>query len=165
MILEPGELTVMPRPHARHQRVMKGLLRALGAVDADGDGDGWWILAELEVRFGERLLVPDLLGYRVASVPELPDENPLRIVPEWTCEILSPTSARDDRLKKLRLYAQEGVAWTWIVDPVARSIECFESARGLPQQVAVAAEGETARLPPFDLPIVVDRIWGKAAKV
>jgi len=93
MILEPGELTVMPRPHARHQRVMKGPLRALGAIDADGDGDGWWILAEVEVRFGERLLVPDLSGYRVANVPELPEENPLPIAPEWTCEILSPSSA------------------------------------------------------------------------
>ena len=75
----------------------------------------------------------------------------------------SRRAARDDGLKR-RLYAQEGVAWTWIVDPVARSIECFESASGLPKQVAVAADGDTVRLPPFDLPIVVERLWGKTAK-
>jgi len=30
--------------------------------------------------------------------------------------------------------------------------------------VAVAADGDTVRLPPFDLPIVVERLWGKTAK-
>lgn len=161
MILEPGELTVMPRPHPRHQRAMKGLLRALGACDVDGGGTGWWILSEVEVRLpDDRLVVPDLLGYRVERVPELPDENPLRVVPDWTCEILSPGSVRDDRLKKLRIYAAHGVRWTWIVDPDARSVECFESIDQLPRQALVAQEGETLSLPPFDLPIAIDAIWG-----
>ena len=58
MILEPGELTVMSRPHPRHQRAMKGLLRALGERDIDAGGTGWWILSEVEVRFpDDRLAV------------------------------------------------------------------------------------------------------------
>ena len=160
MILEPGELTVMPRPHARHQRAMKGLLRALSPRDVDAGGSGWWILSEVEVRFpSDRLLVPDLSGFRVERVPELPDENPLLVVPDWACEILSPGSVRDDRLKKLRIHAAEGVEWTWIVDPQVRTVECFRAANGLPQQVAVAAGGQ-ASLPPFDLPIIIDALWG-----
>ena len=161
LILDPGELTVMSRPHARHQRAMLGLAHALGPYSIDRGGTGWWILAEVEVRFpDDRLLVPDLLGYRVERVPELPDENPLRIVPDWACEILSPGTARDDRLKKLRIYAAHQVQWTWIVDPDARTIECFEAVDRLPRQTLVAQEGETVALPPFDLPIEVDSIWG-----
>jgi len=51
---------------------------------------GWWILSEVELRLDHRLLVPDMLGFRVERVPELPDENPLRIISDWCCEILSP---------------------------------------------------------------------------
>lgn len=161
MILEPGELTVMSRPHPRHQRAMKGLLRALGPRDVDAGGSGWWILGEVEVRLpDDRLVVPDLLGYRVERVPELPDENPIRVVPDWACEILSPGTVRDDRLKKLRIYAAHQVPWTWIVDPDARTIECFEAVEGLPRQTQVAQEGETVALPPFDLPIAIDSLWG-----
>lgn len=163
MILSPGELTVMPRPHPRHQRAMKGLLRALGPADVDAAGHGWWILSEVEVRFVDnRLLVPDLLGYRVERVPELPDENPLRLVPDWTCEILSPTTIRIDRLQKLRIYASHGVPWTWIVDPDTRSVECFEAVDCLPRQAQVAQEGERGVLPPFDLPLDIDSLFGVA---
>ena len=161
MILEPGELTVMSRPHPRHQRAMKGLLRALGPQDVDAGGTGWCILGEVEVRFpDDRLVVPDLLGYRVERVAALPDENPIRIVPDWACEILSPGSVRDDRLRKLRIHAAHHVPWTWIVDPDAHTIECFESVDGLPRQTRVAQEGETVALPPFDLPIAIDALWG-----
>lgn len=112
----------------------------------------------------DRLVVPDLLAYRAERVPELPDDNPLLIAPDWACEILSPGSARDDRLKKLRIYASHDVRWTWIVDPDARSVECFESVERLPRQTLVAQEGETVALPPFDLPIAIDRLWGAPAR-
>ena len=164
MILEPGEITVMSRPHPRHQRVMKGLISALAGRDADLGGVGWWILTEVEVRLDNRLLVPDMLGFRVERVPELPDENPLRVVPDWCCEILSPTSARDDRLKKLRIYAAHDVRWTWIVDPEARTVECYESVDRLPRQAVVAELGETVALPPFDLAIAIDKLWGAASQ-
>jgi Uma2 family endonuclease len=156
MILDPGELTVMGRPHPRHQRSMHAIRRALGERDIDSGGAGWWILSEIEVRLpDDRLVVPDILGYRVDRVPELPDENPLSIVPDWACEILSPGSVRIDRLKKLRIYAMHDVRWTWIVDPDARTVECFEAVDRLPRQALVAEDGQTVTLPPFDLPIAI----------
>jgi len=45
--------------------------------------------------------VPDLAGWRVERVPDLPDENPLTVLPDWCCEILSPRTARDDKRLKL----------------------------------------------------------------
>ncbi len=159
-ILDAGALTVLPRPHPRHQRAMQGVLRAVRPRNVDDGGTGWWILTEVEVRFADdRLLVPDLVGWRVERVPDMPDENPIRVVPDWACEIVSPGSARIDRLKKLRIYAQHRVPWVWIVDPEARSVECFETVGGLPRQSVVAEEGDEAALPPFDLPIDVGAIW------
>ena len=161
-ILEPGELSVMSRPHPRHQRVLKGLLRALAHHDIDAGGRGWWILSEVEVRFADdRLLVPDLMGFRVEDVPDFPDENPLTVMPAWTCEILSPSTAREDRLKKLRTYAQHRIQWTWVVDPATRCIECFESVDRLPRQTQVADGTDATSLPPFDLPIDLGQIWGR----
>ncbi|MBL8739822.1 MAG: Uma2 family endonuclease [Myxococcales bacterium] len=165
MILEPGRLTVMPRPHPKHQRAMMGLFRGLASRDTDAGGSGWWLLAEVEVRLDDRLLVPDIVGYRVERVPELPSDNPLRIVPDWACEIISPSSARDDRLKKLRIYASYGVRWTWIVDPDARTVECYEAVDRLPTQTVVAEPGETVSLPPFDLPLEIDTLWGAGPQV
>lgn len=168
MILEPGQLTVMPRPHPKHQRALAVLRHALAPRDADLGGAGWWLLSEIEVRLGERLLVPDILGYRVETLPEPPADNPMLATPDFCCEILSPSSARDDRLRKLRIYAAHGVRWTWLVDPDARSIECYEAVDGLPRQAVVAAAGDATAgdaaaspvLPPFDLPLAIDALWG-----
>lgn len=160
MILEPGELTVMPRPHPKHQRALAAIRHALAPRDADLGGSGWWLLSEIEVRLGERLVVPDIVGYRVETLREPPDENPMTVTPDFCCEILSPSTARDDRLKKLRIYAASGVGWTWLVDPEARTIECYEAAGGLPRQAVVAASGERAALPPFELEVEVDALWG-----
>lgn len=63
-------------------------------------------------------------------------------------------------MQKLRTYAQHGVAWTWLVDPEARTVECFEAVAQLPRQSVVASDGDTLSLPPFDLPVAIDAIWG-----
>jgi Uma2 family endonuclease len=46
----------------------------------------------------------------------------LRIVPTLVGEILSRSTARRDRTKKKAVYARNGVAEYWIIDPDARSV-------------------------------------------
>jgi Uma2 family endonuclease len=46
-------------------------------------------------------------------------------------EILSPSQAGYDRVTKARRYAAHGVPHYWIVDPRARSIECFRLDKGM----------------------------------
>jgi Uma2 family endonuclease len=103
--------------------------------------------------------VPDLSGFRVERVPELPDENPLTILPDWCCEILSPSTARDDVTLKLPLYAKAGVPWIWIVDPTHRFIEVFETVGGRPALTATATSDERVVLPPFEGEIAVGAWW------
>jgi len=37
----------------------------------------------------------------------MPLDEPIRVVPDWVCEILSPTTRRHDLLIKLPYYAKE----------------------------------------------------------
>lgn len=163
-ILEPGVIETMSRPGKAHRWTARKALQALSSFDVIQGGTGWWIEVEVEVRFGPRLLVPDLSGWRVERVPELPDENPIEIVPDWTCEFLSSTTARKDRLVKLPRYAREGVRWIWLVDPGLRTIEVYErEADGRPALTVTAENADTVVLPPFDGEISVASWWLPAA--
>lgn len=116
--------------------------------------------AEAEIRFPlGRLAVPDLCGFRVERVPELPRENPLTILPDWCCEVLSPSTARDDRHIKLPLYATSGVAWIWLVDPDQRLVEVYESVQGRPALTRTAVADERVVLPPFEGEIDLALWW------
>lgn len=55
-----------------------------------------------------------------------PDVRPIDTPPSWVCEIISPTSVRQDRVAKRRWYAAAGIAHYWIVDPDARTLEALE---------------------------------------
>lgn len=162
-ILTPGELRItMGRPGKKHRRAAQVLYVALGSRDANVGGTGWWIELEPEVRFGERLFVPDLAGWRVERVPELPEENPISIVPDWCCEVLSPSNAADDIRVKLPTYIVSGVPSVWIVEPIGRTVQVFASQDGKPVLLTAASDEEAARLPPFDLEIDVRRLWVSA---
>lgn len=159
-ILVPGTLRTMSRPASGHRRAAQGLFRCLGGADAADGGSGWWIEVEAEIRFPlDRLLVPDLSGWRVERVPRMPRDNPLRILPDWVCEVLSPSTAQVDRGAKLPLYIASGVEHVWLVDPEARLVEVFTSSEGRPVLVASATEAAVATLPPFGLEIAVERLW------
>ena len=158
-IIDPGVLRTMSRPGKAHRRSQRQALEALRGHDASVGGAGWWIEVEVEVRFGQRLLVPDLCGWRVERVPELPDENPLTIVPDWCCEVLSPRTARDDKRLKLPLFARSGVPWSWLVDPALRLVEVYQTLNGLPALVTTAQEDERRVLPPFELEISLEGWW------
>jgi Uma2 family endonuclease len=158
-IIEPGEIRTMSRPLARHRRAAGQCYRALGGADEASGGSGWWIEQEPAVRFGERLANPDIAGWRVERSPEPPDGYPITLVPDFCCEVLSPSTARDDRLIKLPLYARSGVEWIWLIDPSLRAVEVYQAERGNPMMVAGAKDAEATRLPPFDLEISLARFW------
>jgi hypothetical protein len=41
----------------------------------------------------------------------------VRVLPDWICEVISPTRAKDDTARKLRLYHRLAIGHYWIVDP------------------------------------------------
>ena len=72
------------------------------------------------------ILVPDLAGWKRDLVPNLPTSNAyFEIAPNWVCEVLSPSTAGIDRVKKLPIYAREKVNHVWLIEPVAKTLEVY----------------------------------------
>ncbi len=159
-ILAPNVLRTMSRPGKRHRRAALLCLDGLRSFNANVGGTGWWIEVEAEVRLpAKRLVVPDLIGYRVERVPELPDENPLTILPDWVCEIFSPSTATDDIAIKLPLYARCGIPWIWLVDPINHLVQVYETIDRRPALTAIARDDERVALPPFGIEFDVGPFW------
>jgi Uma2 family endonuclease len=124
------ELVASPRPLAAQTRAAFMLGVELGEqLDPRRGGNGrWCFLRAPELHLGRDVLVPDLAGWRRDRVtqPLTPDEPFLTVAPDWVCEVLSPVTLSLDRVRKLPLYAQHGVACAWFIDPEARTLEVFQ---------------------------------------
>lgn len=124
-----GELYTQPRPagpHALAASTVEGELYGPYHKGRGGPG-GWWILVEPELHFvrDTEVLVPDIAGWRRERMPVLPQDHRFEVVPDWVCEILSPSTQRKDRVTKMKAYARHGVAFLWLVDPLARILETY----------------------------------------
>jgi Uma2 family endonuclease len=121
-----GQLRLQPRPAKPHAAAASALGEELGPPfkrGRNGPG-GWIILDEPELHLGDDILVPDLGGWRRTRMPALVADEPFfTLAPDWVCEVLSPRTAQLDRAEKLPVYARERVPYTWLVDPLARTLE------------------------------------------
>ncbi len=147
-----GTLYTHPRPAMPHARAGSGLGALIGGPFDYGRGGpgGWWIVDEPELHLGDDIVVPDLAGWRRARMPEFPDTAYCERAPDWVCEVLSPSTRALDRGAKQSIYAREGVAHLWLVDPEARSLEAFvlrDSGWALLDKLS---GGAPVSLPPFD---------------
>lgn len=149
-----GELYTQPRPSGPHAAAESGMQTRIGGPFRYGDNGpgGWWILVEPELHFirDVEVAVPDLAGWRRERMPDLPKDHRFEVVPDWVCEILSPSTAKKDRAVKLPCYAQYGVAHAWLVDPEARTLEAYELREGAWMLIAVLKDDDAVSLPPFD---------------
>ena len=147
-----GTLYTHPRPampHAYASSYLGGeLIGSFGR--RHGDPGGWWIVFEPELHFDEDILVPDLAGWRRERMPEFPDTAYVTLAPDWVCEVLSPSTRKLDLCGKRPVYAREGVAHLWLVDPLARTLEAFELREGAWVLIATAADADPVSIPPFD---------------
>lgn len=159
-----GELWALPRPAFGHSRVTSRLGAELGGPFDLGRGGpgGWIILDEPELHLQSDVLVPDLAGWRRERMPVEPAaETPfLTMAPDWVCEVLSPSTARLDRVKKWRSYLRERVNWLWLIDPLGRTLEAYRLEGEQYQSVGTWEAGERARVAPFDA-IELDLLWGR----
>lgn len=97
------------------------------------------------------VLVPDIAGWRRERMLTPPMDHRFTVVPDWVCEILSPSTARKDRVLKLRIYAQLGVPHCWLLDPLARTLEVLELRDDGHWLVAATfVDAEPVRAVPFD---------------
>jgi Uma2 family endonuclease len=123
-----GTLYIMPRPAPRHANASSVLGGELSGPFQRGRGGpgGWWILDEPELQLlPKEPIVPDLAGWRVERMPELPETAYFTLVPDWVCEVLSRSTERIDRNEKLPYYAEHGVRQVWLLDPIDKHLEVY----------------------------------------
>ena len=109
-------------------------LRILGGPSGGRDrgNSDWWILIDPEVHFvyDTEVTVPDLSGWRRERIPYPPEGHRIEVVPDWVCEILSPSTARKDREVKMPLYAHYGMPHAWLIDPGEQTLEVYRLDAG-----------------------------------
>jgi Uma2 family endonuclease len=153
-----GELHTMPRPgrpHTNTASLLGGELHGPFRRGRGGPG-GWVLLDEPEIHLGPKpdKVVPDLAGWRRERMPDATGPSNASahydVVPDWICEILSPSTEATDRGKKMRIYRREGVGHAWLINPVTRTLEVYrlETARWV--LLDTFEEDAVVRAEPFD---------------
>ncbi|HEX6277027.1 MAG TPA: Uma2 family endonuclease, partial [Polyangiaceae bacterium] len=153
----------MPRPRGAHQWTILHVGSRVGSPFGDGRGGpgGWWILPEPGIELPNTPEIsPDLAGWRRERMPSLPENEPIRVVPDWVCEILSPSTQRHDLLIKKPYYARVGVAFHWLIDRSARTLTAYRLESGRWLELGVYGDEREARIEPFDaVALDVSSFW------
>jgi Uma2 family endonuclease len=150
-----GSIVTMPAPLPRHAHAQGTVRSLVGGPYHDDHGrggpGGWWILLEVDIRLSAHDIVrPDLSGWRRERLPDPWDTRPLDVVPDWICEVLSPSNVAHDRVTKRHLYAEHGVPFYWLIDPIARTLEALRLHEGVWVDAGTFDETAAVNVPPFD---------------
>jgi Uma2 family endonuclease len=159
-----GELVTSPRLATPHARAYSVIGQDLSPFDrrpgSPGGPGGWWLLDEPELHFGEDVLVPDLAAWRQERMPTIPRAPFIALAPDWACEVISPSTGRIDRSRKMHIYARERVRNLWFVDPLARTLEVYRLEGDRWIVASTHGGDEIVRAEPFDaLEIGLERWW------
>jgi len=159
-----GRLHTQPRPAIPHAIAGSVLGAELVGPFQKGKGGpgGWWIIDKPEIHFVRdvEMAVLDLAGWRRERMPYPSEDQRCEVVPDWVCEILSPSTARKDREVKMPLHASYGVRYAWLIDPVKRTLETYQIDAGTWVEIGRFADANQVRIPPFEaVPIDLEDLW------
>ena len=116
-----GNFYVPPSPAIPHQVLAFELAKRLDVPAREAGG--YVFMAPLDVRLADHSIVqPDVIYVSAARRGILGDRQGwIEGAPDLLIEILSPGTARRDRVQKLDLYARSGIAEYWIVEHLLKS--------------------------------------------
>jgi Uma2 family endonuclease len=152
-----GRLVVSPSPSYAHQTVVALLTEwLLGVVRLTG---GRMAPSPFDVELADHSIVqPDLVYLQKEHRSAI--KRHLHGPPDFAIEILSGRNARRDRVDKLNLYAEFGVAEYWIVDPQERQFD-FLVNRGGRFEVQPQRDDRYASSVMPELVIDLAAFWGE----
>ena len=118
-----GEVEMSPRPSENHSRVSGNIYRLfsnyLNGRRCEPFGDGVDVYLDENNQF-----VPDVM---VVCDTEKIKPDGVYGAPDLVVEVLSPSTARNDKTCKKNVYARCGVLEYWIVDPSGKSLEVYRA--------------------------------------
>ncbi len=141
-----GELLVTPAPRTQHQLVAGELYYRLRNYLSHHPSGSQVLFSPADISWADDVLVqPDLF---VVPAEEITEEWSSIQTLLLALEVVSPSSARYDRIVKRQLYQEHGVSTYWIVDPDAQVVEVWRPEDERPEIVTdvlrwrVGAEAE-----------------------
>ena len=126
-----GELFMTPSPTPRHQKISGNLFLSIGTF-LRSNPLGEVFAAPCDVVFSRtplQVAEPDLVFVSKAHAFIVTEKN-IQGVPDLLVEVLSPSTAANDRRVKLSLYERSGVPEYWIVDPQTEIVQVFRLSDG-----------------------------------
>ena len=150
--LVDGELVEKAAPsfeHGEAQAQVAGQLTNRFGGPPRGGAGGWWIGTEVDVQYADQLFRHDVVGWRRDRAAARPTGRPVEMRPDWVCEVLSPSNAATDSVRKLRTLHGHGVPHYWLVDPDRKTLTVLRWQDEGYLTLLTAEAGEVVRAEPF----------------
>jgi Uma2 family endonuclease len=124
--LYDGEVIVVPTPFPRHQRVAMHVGEILTEYERATGGIAFHI--PIDIVFSEfDVLQPDVVFFRKERRHLLDLMEVTQVPPDLAVEVLSRSTEKRDRGRKMEIFARFGVTEYWIVDPIANTLEIYSN--------------------------------------
>ncbi len=135
--------------------------RGSGGGGGDAPG-GWWIVTECDIELEPHQVVrPDVVGWRRDRLAERPRGRPVRVRPDWICEIVSESNAANDTVHKFQVFERHQIPHYWLVEPERGTLTVYRWENGHYTVALNAARPDKVRAEPFDaIEISIDVLCG-----
>jgi Uma2 family endonuclease len=139
--LYDGEVSVVPAPLPRHQLALLELYHRLHAYASERGGVV--IVSPIDIVFTEtNVLQPDIVVFAGERRHHVELDAPIRVRPDVAVEVISPSTERNDRGRKLAAFQRFEVPEYWILDPAKERFELLKLRHGRYRRPRVYRRGE-----------------------
>jgi Uma2 family endonuclease len=123
-----------PSPSPSHQTIVVGLCHQIAHALENKPCNVY--VAPFDVRLPksteeddqvDTVVQPDVL---IVSDLQKLDARGMRGAPDWLAEVLSPSTARHDQIRKIPVYERAGVREVWLIDPIDRTLTIYQLEAG-----------------------------------
>jgi Uma2 family endonuclease len=155
-----GRFYLSPSPSPLHQATLFVISRLLDDIAMEAGGLSF--VSPLDVPLADHSVVQPDVFYISAVRREILQER-VEGAPDLAVEVLSPGTARRDRVQKLSLYAESDIREYWIVDPLERQIELLVNEGGRYMVEMPAGPVYRSRVLP-EIELDIPTLWKKVDK-
>lgn len=120
-----GEEFVTPAPSTDHQSTVLNIASLLRAHVRERKLGRVFVSPTDVLLSRHNIVEPDVLFVSKRRASIVTTEN-IKGAPDLVVEVLSPSTASIDRVKKANVYERDGVREYWIVDPTEQTVEIRE---------------------------------------
>jgi Uma2 family endonuclease len=157
--LYDGEVIVVPSPFPRHQRVAWNIGDVLKSYERTHGGYMFGVPIDIVLSEYD-VLQPDVVYFREARRHLIAMMEATRAAPDLAVEVLSRSTERRDRGRKLQMLARYGVPEYWLVDPVGNTLEIYTNRSGSLELTAMFGDRDEVASPTLpDLRFPASRIF------